>query len=313
MSISNATTPVETVAGAAAQAGERTPKQSLQEYARGIAGGLLFSLPLIYTMEVWWAGITLSPQRLLLGLVCAYGLLLGYNRYAGLRADASLWEVAIDSVEELGLGLVIATGLLWLLGQIDGDMTLNEILGKVIIESMTVAIGVSVGTAQLGNNDNDDSGLASESSQHAAAYGQQEHASETQHFSGQLVIALCGAVLFAANIAPTEEIIQIAFETPLWRLLALAMLSLLLAGLILNFSNFRGSTGFSSTQGWMANLSSIVVTYAVGLLSSAAILWFFDRFDGLGFATGLAATIVLGVGATIGASAGRLLLQAGTS
>lgn len=29
---------------------------SLQEYARGIAGGLIFSLPLLYTMEVWWAG-----------------------------------------------------------------------------------------------------------------------------------------------------------------------------------------------------------------------------------------------------------------
>jgi len=29
-------------------------------------------------------------------------------------------------------------------------MTVNEILGKIIIEAMTVAIGVSIGTAQLG-------------------------------------------------------------------------------------------------------------------------------------------------------------------
>ncbi|MDQ3135846.1 MAG: TIGR02587 family membrane protein, partial [Acidobacteriota bacterium] len=35
----------------------RPIKKSLQEYARGVAGGLLFSLPLLYTMEVWWMGV----------------------------------------------------------------------------------------------------------------------------------------------------------------------------------------------------------------------------------------------------------------
>jgi len=47
--------------------------------------------------------------------------------------------VAIDSVEEMGLGLLIAAFVLWLLGQITFDMTVNEILGK-IIEAMTVAL-----------------------------------------------------------------------------------------------------------------------------------------------------------------------------
>jgi len=50
----------------------------------------------------------------------------------------------------MGLGLLIAAFVLWLLGQITFDMTVNEILGKIIIEAMTVAIGVSIGTAQLG-------------------------------------------------------------------------------------------------------------------------------------------------------------------
>jgi len=62
-------------------------------------------------------------------------------------------EVAIDSVEEMGLGLLIAAFVLWLLGQITFDMTVNEILGKIIIEAMTVAIGVSIGTAQLGGGE----------------------------------------------------------------------------------------------------------------------------------------------------------------
>ncbi|HYO99482.1 MAG TPA: DUF2391 family protein, partial [Pyrinomonadaceae bacterium] len=52
-----------------------------------------------------------------------------------------------------------------------------------------------------------------------------------------------------------------------------------------------------------------VITYAVALTASALILWFFGRFDGVTPYTALAQTIVLGVAATLGASAGRLLLQ----
>ncbi|MBW3537739.1 MAG: TIGR02587 family membrane protein, partial [Actinobacteria bacterium] len=36
-----------------------------QDLARGIAGGLLFGVPLLYTMEVWWLGGTTSPPRML--------------------------------------------------------------------------------------------------------------------------------------------------------------------------------------------------------------------------------------------------------
>src|SRR5690348_9303056 len=42
----------------------RPVTKSLQEYGRGIAGGILFSLPLLYTMEVWWAGFSVHPWRL---------------------------------------------------------------------------------------------------------------------------------------------------------------------------------------------------------------------------------------------------------
>ena len=72
--------------------------ESLQEYGRGIAGGLLFSLPLLYTMEVWQTGLNAHPLRLLVAVAGTFLLLLGYNRHAGLRRDASMIEVVIDSV-----------------------------------------------------------------------------------------------------------------------------------------------------------------------------------------------------------------------
>lgn len=287
--------------------GKRSITRSLQQYLRGIAGGLLFSLPLLYTMEVWWAGFTVHPLRLLIYILATFTLLLGYNRYCGLRCDATPVEVAIDSVEEMGLGLVIAAFILWLLNQITSDMAISEIFGKTIIEAMTVAIGVSIGTAQLGiggdNQEGDDTGM--EEDKQPAPFLAQDNGG----FSGQLTIALCGAVLFAANVAPTEEIIMIATETTSEKLLMIALLSLLIGALILFYVDFSGSQQLIKTRGIKNVIFGAVVTYAIALVASGAILWFFGRFDGIAPITCLAETIVLGLASTLGASAGRLLLQ----
>lgn len=284
---------------------KRSIARSLQEYLRGIAGGLLFSLPLLYTMEVWWAGFITHPLRLLIYVLATFTLLLGYNRYCGLRCDASPVEVVIDSVEEMGLGLAIAAVVLWLLDQITFDMTVNEIVGKIIIEAMTVAIGVSIGTAQLGGEGEQegDTGMESESEPKPFL------TDDNGDFGGQLTIALCGAVLFAANVAPTEEIIVIATETASAKLLGIALLSMLMGALILFYSDFSGAQRFTKKRGIKTVVFGAVVTYAIALVASAAILWFFGRFDGMAPITCLAQTIVLGLAATLGASAGRLLLQ----
>ncbi len=147
---------------------------------------------------------------MLAGLIGTFVLLLGYNQFAGLRRDASFKEVAVDSIEELGLGLILSAAILFLLGRISLDMPLNAVIGQIVVETLTVAIGVSVGTAQLGTDDEGDSGMGSE-----------EDASEEQSsFAGQLVLALCGAILFAANIAPTEEVVVLALENGALHLLA---------------------------------------------------------------------------------------------
>ncbi len=269
---------------------------SLREYARGMAGGLMFSLPLLYTMEVWWTGFVAEPMRLVVYMGAIFVLLLGYNHYAGLHHDACWSEVVIDSVEEMGLGLLVAALVLFLLGQLETDMSAYEIIGKITVEAMTVAIGISVGTSQLGGGDN------------GAKGGAEASAKQDVTFGGQIAIASCGAMLFAANVAPTEEIIMIATETRIEKLVGLAGLSLLLTALILYYIEFTGSTQYVHTTGIASVVVGTVVTYAVALIISAAVLWFFGRFDeALG--TCIAQTIVLGLAASLGASAGRLLLQ----
>ncbi|HEV7239474.1 MAG TPA: TIGR02587 family membrane protein [Thermoanaerobaculia bacterium] len=268
---------------------------SLREYGRGLAGGLIFSLPLLYTMEVWWAGFMAHPARMLVYLFAVFLLLFGYNRYAGLRRDASWSEVAIDSVEELGLGVVIAAITLYAIGRIGPEATVQEALGQIFIEAGIVAIGVSIGTAQLGTGDDDDSGMVDEDVE--------------VHFGGQLAITFCGAVLFAANVAPTDEILMIAIETSPARLLLLAAFSLAVGALVLYFSDFARATRYSPKETHWQAFAGTVVTYAVAIVASAAILYFFGRFDGQAPEVMLAEIVVLGFPASLGASAGRLLLQ----
>lgn len=275
-----------------------TPADSLREYGRGLAGGLLFSLPLLYTMEVWWAGFIARPERILGYLACVFLLLLGYNRYAGLHHDASWWEVAIDSVEELGLGIVTAAGALFVLGRIGPDQSLDEVIGKTLIEAGLVAIGFSVGTAQLGGRVGDEE---------KASDGDDDR---THSFGSNLVIATCGAVLFAANVAPTEEIVMIAIETTAGRLLALAIASMAVAMLILYFSDFVRARHLTRADSPFQVVTGTIVTYAIALAVSAVILWFFGRFDGVATDVAVRHIIVLGFPAVLGASAGRLLLHA---
>jgi putative integral membrane protein (TIGR02587 family) len=273
----------------------RSTGESLREYGRGVAGGLLFSLPLLYTTEVWHAGFTMPPHRQLVYVLLALVLLLGYNRYAGLRPDITWAEVAIDSIEEMGIGLLLSAIVLFLLGRLTPGQDLAEVVGRIVVEAVTVAIGVSVGTAQLGGNDGEDeTGMAGK---HEVTFG------------GQLTLSVCGAVLFAANVAPTEEIILIGIELPGHQLAVLGVATMALAALILFYSDFRGASRWVRAEGFGSVLRGGVITYAVGLVTAAVMLWLFGRFDGVGAAPIVGQSVALGVASTLGASAGRLLLQ----
>ncbi len=250
----------------------RTTGESLREYGRGIAGGLMFSMPLLFTMEMWWSGFNMHPWRIVGFAATTFALLLLYNRFAGLRRDASLREVAIDSVEEMGIGLVLSAAVLALLGRIGWDQHPSEIMGKVVMEAMTVAIGVSVGTAQLGAPDDGDGGADGDESD-----------DDPDAYLPQLAIGLCAGVLFATNIAPTEEVVVLATENGPLRLLGIAAVSLGLCALIFYFADFRSAGRYVARGSWIITLRGIVSSYAVSLFASGVLLWFFGRFDAAPF------------------------------
>ncbi len=273
----------------------RPVSETLREYARGAAGGLLFSLPLLYTMEVWWTGHTASPLRLLALLGGTVLLLLATSWAAGLRPDHRLREDLFEVAEELALGFATAAVVLLLLGQLPADASLAVWVGKLTVEGAVCALGVSVGTAQLGQaggGDEDDDG---DGASPGLARG----------LVGEAGFAALGAVLIAANVAPTEEVVLIAAEATRAELFGVAVLSLAGGLLLLLYSDARAA----ARRGAGGPLAEAAVTYAVGLAVSAVLLWVFGRFDAVGGMAALHQTVVLAFPATLGAAVGRLLLN----
>lgn len=264
--------------------------ETIKEYGRGVVGGLLFSLPLLYTMEVWWTGFIASPEKLVAFIIFTFLLLLGYNRHAGMKPDTSFKEILHESVEDIALAFLVAFLFLLLISKVDFSMSISEIAGKVIVESMIVAIGVSVGTAQLGDQ----------------PAGSKEDSGDSK-FLQMIVLAICGAALISSSVAPTEEILDIAIISDGLELLFMILVSLLISGVILFYSDFKG-TG-SIKGGFGKVISHLVINYFIALIVSLMMLWFFGRIGGYGLSIVIAQTIVLAIPASLGASAGRLLIE----
>ena len=271
-------------------------QDSLREYARGIVGGLMFSLPLLYTMEVWWSGFTLGSDRILLLLAFTMLILLGYNTYAGVRSDETWVGVVIDSIEELGLGLLVSAFFLFLLGRIQPSDSVREVMGKIVVEALLIAIGISIGTSQMSGDDDDSD-------------QQEERGTRPRDILGVINLSACGAVILATNIAITDEIVVIGLESNSWQLLGMVVVSLALGALIMVFSDLLEDQSDKRHPNWLRFLFGSSVSYSVAFLCSAIILYLFGRFDGMAAQPCLAMTVVLTVAASMGAAAGKILIR----
>lgn len=249
---------------------------------------------MLYTMEVWWSGFLMSSIRILLLLVFTVLILLAYNTFAGVRSDETFWGVVIDSIEELGIGLIVSTCVLFTLGRVELGDDPREILGKIVVEAMLVAIGVSIGTAQLGGNDEDSGGIEGEGG-------------DPQSILSRLSMAACGAVIVVSNIAPTEEIVVLGLECNSRHFLVMVLVSLVLASTALSFSQLMGRSGEAPV--WFRYGLGTCMAYAVTIAISALMLWLYGRFDGRAFQECLDLTVVLALPGSIGASIGSLLLK----
>jgi putative integral membrane protein (TIGR02587 family) len=266
---------------------------------RGLTGGFLVGIPLIYTMETWWIGETISMPRALLFLVLAYALNLAFVAFAGFRAgEAGSRRPLGDALEATALAIVATAVTLALLGQLEPGQPLDVLVGRIAVDALPVSLGVAIANHILAPRETrtsagDDGG-------------------EAQNLAGSAILdvgaAFAGSLFLCLNIAPTEEVLMLATEVPTLLLPAVIVFSLLVSYAIVFAAGFSGEDRRLSASGvFQRPVTETVVAYLVSLATCAGVLWLFGRLEtGSDPIVAYAQVVLLGLPAAVGAAAGRL-------
>jgi putative integral membrane protein (TIGR02587 family) len=286
--------------------------KELRAILRGTAGGFLFGVPLLYTVEVWAIGASASPTLLLMVLGATFAVVLLLTQIEGFRQTLTLHplEALLESIEALGIGLVCAAIALFLLRRITLETPLSEALGKLIFEGVPFSLGVALARSTLSRRGTRADTAAQ--SRRTVALPQRFSSPNLLNLRDTLIdldVTLLGAIIIAFSIAPTEEIPILASALPpLWLLLIMAA-SLLLSYTIVFAAGFCDRSERQQRGLLLSPLTETLVAYLVALLASLMMLVFFQQLDGQDpWMEWLSDTIVLGFPAVIGGAAGRILI-----
>ena len=266
----------------------RKERAYVRDLARAFAGALVFNIPLLMTMEMWEQGVTMERWRLLTFILAGLPLLYGLAYYAGFSTRRGFRNDMLDTAVALAVGFVTASVLLILFGVVQWNAPPHEAIGMVALQAVPGAMGALLARRQLSRDGGGDT--------------DEDEAS----YLGELFLMAAGALFFALNIAPTEEIILIAYKATALHVLALIALSLLLLHLIVFNAGFAGQE--EADRPLHAFMHFTLPGYAIALGISLFALYVFGRTDGLSVQGVAQIAIVLGFPAAIGAAAARLLV-----
>lgn len=256
---------------------------------RAFGSALVFSLPMLMTMEMWDLGFAMDRWKAVLLLATSCPMLLFLSHYSGFESTWDWRQDARDVAIAYGIGLLTGACMLALFGVIGPGMGLSEIAGKIVLQSIPGALGALLGRSQFGQ---------------AAKQGGRE-----ETFYGELGVMAIGALFLALNVAPTEEMVLISYQMTDWHTVALIPATLLIMHGFVYATEFSGGTELTpDTPWWSAFLRFTVVGYAISLLIASYLLWTFGHLDGMHLGNALRVVVVLGLPAAIGAAAARLIL-----
>jgi putative integral membrane protein (TIGR02587 family) len=259
------------------------------DLAHDFGGAILFSFPLLMTMEMWWLGFYMDRSRLALFLALAFAVIIGLSYFEG--GDETFKIEVLDALVACATGYTVAMVMLFLFGILKPGMSLDEIVGKVSLHAIPCSIGAILARRQLDVEET------------------RKERTRRQLYGAKIFLMGAGAIFLAFQLAPTEEMVLIGHMMTGWQAAALAAVSL---GVMQAFicSIERGPRGsfFSGRFFGGVFLRFTSVGYALALLLSIYVLWTFGRLDGAAAAEVVRATLVLGFPAALGASAARLIL-----
>lgn len=267
------------------KAGAHTDMPALM---RGVAGGLMLGTPLVYTQEIWRLGATLHRSAILALLAAVFLISFALAHYIGFQRGRTQRPLE-DAIVGAGLSLILAAGLLVLLGRFDGSQSIVSVVGITALTSLPIAIGFSIGNA-------------------LTPTGGGEGAKDMTGTAGDLLAAAAGAAVLVLNIAPTEEPLLLAGEMSTWHLVAVVFVSLALSYAMVFYAEFGGKKRRRAADGAAQGpLTETALAYLVALTVCAVLLVAFGRFDG-GPSSELPMVIVLALPGSLGGALGRMLV-----
>jgi putative integral membrane protein (TIGR02587 family) len=278
--------------------------QELNDLIRGVSGGFLFGIPLLYTMEVWWIGSSVEPLRLLIAIALTFSIVFLLNQTSGFRnaADIHFKDAVMDSVEAIALGIFCTSCVLVMFQEISLDTPLGEALGKLIYESVPFALGVALSNQFLKD-------VPDESEEQST--NRKQLPKPKKQIDGTLAdigATSIGGIIVAFSIAPTDEVPMLAASTSGPWLLVLILASLLISYAIVFAANFSNQSKRQKQEGIFQDpFSETVISYLVSLIVTALMLCFFDKLNFSDpWSIWLRYTLILGLPTTVGGAAGRL-------
>jgi len=257
-------------------------------------------LPLLWTMEVWDDGAVLGAGKLLVLLAIGFVVVIGFNALAGFRRDRTWVELMVDTVEAMGMSIAVAAMALAVFGRLDPALGLPTLVGRIAIETIPVAFGMSLASTVLGQSTDDKGGPAGEPTLLGPL--------------GRLLVAGAGALYFALNIAPTDEVRMLAAESSPVQLLVAVFAGLAIGLAIVFYSDFRGGHGPGpGERKWPLEtpVGETVAAYALALVISLVLLWAFGSTDDANPHAVLAQVVMLAIVASFGAAGSRLIVGVG--
>jgi putative integral membrane protein (TIGR02587 family) len=263
--------------------------------ARAFGGALLFSLPMLMTMEMWDLGVHMGRLRLALLLVLMLPLLVGLAFYLGFESATSVFDAVVDAFVAVAVAALLTATILVLFGALDNEHTPREWIGRISLQSITASIGALLAQSQFGGSGQD-------------AKQNRQNRRQGGDFAEYFFMA-AGALFLSANVAPTEEVELIAHLMTPWHALALIAISLVVMHAFVYAVDFKGQHARAFEVSFFGEFVRFtVVGYLLAIVISAFICWCFGRFDGMYLGEIVRVSIVLGFPAAIGAAAARLVL-----
>lgn len=283
--------------------GEHTWKEEMKDLMRGVGGAAIIGVPLVYTMEMWQVATTFRFTNIVALFCFGFLVCVGYNFFSGFRNGSGFAQAFKDALEAIAIGIVLSAVLMLLIGVIDSATPFPEAMSKIAVEAIPLAIGASIANTQFDGGQQD----------RAASDEEQpdDEASESRHKTlREIGTAAAGSLVFAASIAPTEEVALVAQRLSPLGLIAIAGFSLALSYGMIFIADFTGSEARRNDPGILQSpIGETVLAYAVALTISLTAVCFFHSVEiAESPYTVVALTVSLGLPAAIGGAAGRLIV-----